>query len=55
VTVDVALTGLHYEQTAKSFPGCSGGSGTFTDGTYTGKATVKGFDTTGVQVDIFVS
>jgi hypothetical protein len=55
VTVDVALTGLHYQQTGTNFPFCNGGDGTFTNGTYTGKATIKGYDTAGAQVDIFVS
>jgi hypothetical protein len=55
VTVDVSITGLTYTQTSTNFPGCTGGNGTFTNGTYTGKATVKGFDTAGTQVGIFVS
>jgi hypothetical protein len=54
VTVDVSLTGLHYEQSGTSFPGCSGGAGTFTNGTYTGQATVKGANTAGEQVGIWV-
>lgn len=52
VKVDVAISGIKYTQHSKSFPGCS--SGTFTDGTYHGTATVKGFSG-GTQVGIWAS
>jgi hypothetical protein len=53
VRVKVALTGLTYTQTNKSFPNCTGGAGTFSNGTYTGEATVKGANTAGTQVGIW--
>ncbi|HEX7278555.1 MAG TPA: hypothetical protein VF255_02920 [Solirubrobacterales bacterium] len=53
VTVDVNITGIKYTQHSKSFPGCT--NGTFTNGTYTGSATVRGFNTAGEQVDIWVA
>ncbi|HEX7280182.1 MAG TPA: hypothetical protein VF255_11245 [Solirubrobacterales bacterium] len=53
VTVDVNLTGLTYTQHSKSFPGCT--NGTFNNGTYTGAATVRGFDTAGEQVGVWVN
>jgi hypothetical protein len=51
VKVKVAITGIKYTQHSKSFPGCS--SGTFTNGSYTGEATVKGANTAGEQVGIW--
>jgi hypothetical protein len=51
VDVKVSLSGLTYSQESKSFPGCS--NGTFTNGTYTGEATVKGANTAGTQVGIW--
>jgi hypothetical protein len=51
VTVDVNISGLTYTQHSKSFPGCT--NGTFTNGTYVGKATVKGTNTAGTQVGVW--
>jgi hypothetical protein len=53
IRVKVNLTGLTYTQHNKSFPNCTGGAGTFTNGTYTGEATVKGANTAGTQVGIW--
>jgi hypothetical protein len=51
VKVTVSLTGIKYTQESKSFPGCS--NGTFTNGTYEGAATVRGFTTEGTQVGVW--
>jgi hypothetical protein len=51
VHVHVTSSGIKYTQHSKSFPGCS--SGTFTNGTYTGTATVQGFTTGGTQVGVW--
>jgi hypothetical protein len=53
VDVGVNITGITYTQESKSFPGCS--NGTFTDGKYTGAATVQGFTTTGTLVGVWRS
>jgi hypothetical protein len=53
VDVTVNISGIHYVQHSKSFPGCS--SGTRTDGKYTGAATVQGFTTGGAQVGVWRS
>jgi hypothetical protein len=53
ITVQVALSGLTYTQDPGPFPGCTGGGGTFTNGTYTGEATIKGANTAGTQVGIW--
>jgi hypothetical protein len=53
VTVKLGLSGLTYTQLNKAFPNCTGGAGTFTNGTYSGEATVKGANTAGVQVGIW--
>ncbi|HEX7280184.1 MAG TPA: hypothetical protein VF255_11255 [Solirubrobacterales bacterium] len=53
VTVDVNITGISYTQHSKSFPGCTNGS--FTNGTYTGSATVRGFNTAGEQVGVWTA
>ncbi|HEX7278554.1 MAG TPA: hypothetical protein VF255_02915 [Solirubrobacterales bacterium] len=52
VTVDMNITGIKYTQHSKSFPGCT--NGTFTNGTYTGSATMQGFNTVGEQIGIWV-
>jgi hypothetical protein len=52
IRVKVSLSGIHYVQTSKSFPGCE--EKTFTNGTYTGEATVQGFSTENVQVGVWV-
>jgi hypothetical protein len=49
VKVNVNLAGLTYTQHPKGFFPCA--SGTFTNGTYKGEATVIGTDTNGNQVD----
>jgi hypothetical protein len=52
ITVDVNISSkIKYTQHSKSFPGCS--SGTFTNGSYVGAATVKGFSTVGAQADVW--
>jgi hypothetical protein len=51
--VNYSLTGLSYTQHNKVFPNCPGGAGTFTNGTYTGEATIKGANTAGTQVGIW--
>ncbi|HEX7280183.1 MAG TPA: hypothetical protein VF255_11250 [Solirubrobacterales bacterium] len=53
VTIDVNLTGLTYTQHSKSFPGCT--NGTFTNGTYVGATTVRGFNTTNEQIGVWVN
>jgi hypothetical protein len=53
VKVKFALSGLTYTQLNKAFPNCTGGAGTFTNGSYTGEATVKGANTAGTQVGIW--
>jgi hypothetical protein len=51
IDVTVNISGIHYTQHSKSFPGCS--NGTRTDGKYTGAATVQGFNTANEPVDIW--
>jgi hypothetical protein len=51
VTVNANISGIVYTQHSKSFPGCS--NGTFSNGTYVGKGTVKGQTTTGAAVGIW--
>jgi len=50
IRVSITLSGIKYTQDSGTFPGCS--SGTFTNGVYTGAATVKGTDTSGAQTDL---
>jgi hypothetical protein len=52
VTIDLAVTGLEYTQKFKTFPGCT--NGTFTNGTLSGSITLKGLNTSGVQVGAWV-
>jgi hypothetical protein len=51
VTVDVNISGLTYTQHPKNFPECA--KGTFSNGAYSGLATVKGSNTAGTQVGIW--
>jgi hypothetical protein len=51
--VNSSISGLTYTQHNKSFPFCAGGAGTFTNGTFSGEATMKGANTAGVQVGIW--
>jgi hypothetical protein len=53
VTVNANITGLTYTQTNTSFPFCTGGAGTFTDGKYVGKGTVFGKNTAGEAVGVW--
>jgi hypothetical protein len=53
IRVKASVSGLTYTQHNKSFPNCTGGAGTFTNGTYTGEETVKGANTAGTQVGIW--
>lgn len=56
VTVDVALTGIHYtEHEISGFPNCNTETVTETNGTYNGSALITGKKTTGVQVGISVT
>jgi hypothetical protein len=52
ITVDVSIEGLHYEQTGTSFPACT--TGTFTNGKYSGSATVTGESTENKHLGIWV-
>ncbi|HEX7278111.1 MAG TPA: hypothetical protein VF255_00680 [Solirubrobacterales bacterium] len=52
ITIDGNITGITYAQHSKSFPGCT--NGTFNNGTYTGATTIRGFNTVGEQVGIWV-
>jgi hypothetical protein len=49
--LSINVSGITYTQHSKSFPGCTNGS--FTNGTFTGKATMQGFSTGGVQIGIW--
>jgi hypothetical protein len=51
IDITLNVTGIHYVQHSKSFPGCS--SGTRTDGKYIGSITLQGFSTVGEQVGIW--
>jgi hypothetical protein len=53
ITLRLALTGLIYTHDPTSFPNCTGGAGTFTNGTYSGETTIKGANTAGTQVGIW--
>jgi hypothetical protein len=50
--VAVNVSGIKYTQHSKSFPGCA--NGTFTNGTYVGSETVRGFNTAGSQVGVWI-
>jgi hypothetical protein len=52
IKIDVNLTGIKYTQHGKGFFPCT--SGSFTNGTYTGVATVSGEDEFGEPVGIWV-
>jgi len=51
VRLKVEISGIKYTQHGKGFFPCA--SGTFTNGTYKGEATVTGTDTNGNQVDVW--
>ncbi len=51
VTVASNISGITYTQNAS----CSGGAGTFTNGTYTGSASVKGDNSKGKQQGIWIN
>jgi hypothetical protein len=51
VKVKVGINNVTYTQESKSFPGCS--NGTMNNGSYTGEATVRGFNTENVQVGVW--
>jgi hypothetical protein len=51
VRLNLSITGMHYIQHSKSFPGCT--SGTFTNGTLAQSVTLKGSNTAGEQVGIW--
>jgi hypothetical protein len=51
--VKFSMTGLSYTQDNKAFPNCPGGAGTFSNGTYSGEATIKGANTAATQVGIW--
>jgi hypothetical protein len=55
VLTEVNLSGIEYIQHSKSFPGCtSNETKPFTNGTYTGKATIRGLNTEGAQIGVWV-
>jgi hypothetical protein len=53
ITLDLNLSGIVYSQESKSFPGCTGGN--FSNGTWSGAATVVGHTTAGTQVGMWAS
>jgi hypothetical protein len=53
IKFDLNVTGMDYVQESKSFPGCS--NGTSTNGSLLGSITLKGANTSGTQVGIWIA
>jgi hypothetical protein len=51
ITLNTNITGLTYTQVSTNFPGCA--TGTFTDGKFVGKTTLKGTTTEGGGIGIW--